>query len=279
MRNLLAFIIRYNFLLLFLLFEALALILLANSTYYQRSVLQSSGNSITGKFYSSVSNISEYLKLRRTNELLAAENAMLRQMKGISFMKTDTNSFWVDDTLYKQQYKYIVARVIYNTVGKRNNYIMLNKGKRHGLDKDMAVITSNGVVGTVVNVSDNFAWVMSVLNKQTRISGRIKKNNQMGTLVWNGLDPLYGTLTDIPAHVKIAKGDTIVTSGFSYIFPANIMLGTIEDFRVEQGEHFYVIPFRFSVDFNSLEYVYVVKNLLKEEQEKLEKSTEGRPNE
>lgn len=279
MRNLLAFIIRYNFLLLFLLFESLALILLVNSTYYQQSVLQSSGNSITGKFYSSVSNISEYLKLRRTNELLAAENALLRQMKGISFLKTDTNSFWVDDTLYKQQYKYIVARVIYNTVGKRNNYIMLNKGSRHGLDKDMAVITSNGIVGTVVNVSDNFAWVMSILNKQTRISGRIKKNNQMGTLVWNGMDPLYGTLTDIPAHVKIAKGDTIVTSGFSYIFPADIMLGTIEDFRVEQGEHFYVIPFRFSVDFNSLEYVYVVNNLLKTEQEKLEKSTEGKPNE
>lgn len=279
MRNLLAFIIRYNFLLLFLLFESLALILLVNSTYYQQSVLQSSGNSITGKFYSSVSNISEYLKLRRTNELLAAENALLRQMKGISFLKTDTNSFWVDDTLYKQQYKYIVARVIYNTVGKRNNYIMLNKGRRHGLDKDMAVITSNGIVGTVVNVSDNFAWVMSILNKQTRISGRIKKNNQMGTLVWNGMDPLYGTLTDIPAHVKIAKGDTIVTSGFSYIFPADIMLGTIEDFRVEQGEHFYVIPFRFSVDFNSLEYVYVVNNLLKTEQEKLEKSTEGKPNE
>ena len=279
MRNLLAFIIRYHFLLLFLLFESLAMLLLVNSTYYQRSVMQSTGNALSGKFYSSISNVSEYLKLRRTNELLATENALLRQMKGISFIKTDTASFWREDTLYKQRYKYLVARVINNTVGKRNNYIMLNKGRRHGIDKDMAVITSNGVVGTVVNVSDNFAWVMSVLNKQTRISGRIRKNNQMGTVVWNGLNPLYGTLTDIPAHVKIAKGDTIVTSGFSYIFPANLMLGTIEDFRVEQGEHFYVIPFKFSVDFNSLDYVYVVKNLLKEEQQELEKSTEVKGNE
>lgn len=279
MRNLLAFIIRYHFLLLFLLFESLAMLLLVNSTYYQRSVMQSTGNALSGKFYSSISDVSEYLKLRRTNELLATENALLRQMKGISFIKTDTASFWMEDTLYKQRYKYLVARVINNTVGKRNNYIMLNKGRRHGIDKDMAVITSNGVVGTVVNVSDNFAWVMSVLNKQTRISGRIRKNNQMGTVVWNGLNPLYGTLTDIPAHVKIAKGDTIVTSGFSYIFPANLMLGTIEDFRVEQGEHFYVIPFKFSVDFNSLDYVYVVKNLLKEEQQELEKSTEVKGNE
>lgn len=279
MRNLLAFIVRYHFLLIFLLFESVSMVLLVNSTYYQRSVIQSAGNSITGRFYSSVSNISEYLKLRRTNELLAMENALLRQMKGISFLKTDTSTFWVQDTLYKQQYTYIVARVINNTVGKRNNYIMLNKGRRHGIDKDMAVITSGGIVGTVVNVSDNFSWVMSMLNKQTRISGRIKKNNQMGTVVWNGIDHRYGTLTDIPAHVKIAKGDTIVTSGFSYIFPANLMLGTIEDFRVEQGEHFYVIPFRFSVDFNSLDYVYVVRNLLKDEQETLEKSTEVKGNE
>lgn len=279
MRNLLAFIIRYHVFLLFLLLESIALILLVNSTYYQRSMLQSTGNSVSGRFYSSVSNVSEYLKLRRTNELLATENALLRQMKGISFLKTDTNTFWVQDTLYKQQYTYMVARVIYNTVGKRNNYIMLNKGRRHGIDKDMAVITSNGVVGTVVNVSDNFAWVMSILNRQTKLSGRIKKNNQMGTVVWNGMDHSYGTLTDIPAHVKIAKGDTIVTSGFSYIFPANLMLGTIQDFRVEQGEHFYIIPFKFSVDFNSLDYVYVVRNLLKDEQEKLEKTTEEKVNE
>jgi rod shape-determining protein MreC len=116
---------------------------------------------------------------------------------------------------------------------------------------------------------------MSMLNKHTRISGRIIKNGQMGTIVWNGVDHLYGTLTDIPAHVKIAKGDTIMSSGFSYIFPEGLMIGTISDFRVEQGDHFYTIPFKFSVDFNSLQYVYVVKNLMKDEQEKLEKSMEG----
>lgn len=97
----------------------------------------------------------------------------------------------------------------------------------------------------------------------------------MGTIVWNGIDHLYGTLTDIPAHVKIAKGDTIVSSGYSYIFPAGLMIGTISDFRVEQGDHFYIIPFRFSVDFNTLQYVYVVNNLMKSEQDSLAKSTEG----
>ena len=275
MRNILVFIIRYHFLLIFLLLEFISVTLLVNSTYYQSSAILKAGSRVTGRFYTTVSDATDYLKLRTTNEHLAQENAMLRQMKGVSYLRNDTNTFWVNDTLYKQQYKYIVAKVVLNTVGKRNNYIMLDKGSRSGIQKDMAVITPTGIAGTVVNVSENFSWVMSMLNKHTRISGKILKNGQMGTVVWNGIDHLYGTLTDIPAHVKIARGDTIVSSGFSYIFPAGLMIGTITDFRVEQGEHFYTIPFKFSVDFNSLQYVYVVKNLMKEEQESLEKSTEA----
>lgn len=275
MRNILVFFIRYHFLLLFVVLEIFSLSLLVNSTYYQSSAILKAVSGVTGRFYTSVSNTTDYLKLRTTNEQLARENAMLRQMKGISFLKNDTSSFWVNDTLYRQQYQYIVAKVVHNTVGKRNNYIMLDKGTRSGIKKDMAVITSNGIVGTVVNVSENFSWVMSMLNKYTRVSGRITKNDQMGTVVWNGIDHLYGTLQDIPAHVKIAKGDTIVSSGFSSIFPAGLMIGTISDFRVEQGDHFYTIPFRYSVDFNALQYVYVVRNLMKEEQDELQKSTEG----
>jgi rod shape-determining protein MreC len=275
MRNILVFIIRYHFLLLFLLLEFFSITLLVNSTYYQSSAILKAGSRFTGRFYTGVSNATDYLKLRTTNEHLAQENALLRQMKGVSFLRNDTNTFWVNDTFYRQQYKYVVAKVVLNTVGKRNNYIMLDKGSRSGIQKDMAVITSKGVVGTVVNVSENFSWVMSILNKHTRISGRIIKNGQMGTIVWNGVDHLYGTLTDIPAHVKIAKGDTIMSSGFSYIFPEGLMIGTISDFRVEQGDHFYTIPFKFSVDFNSLQYVYVVRNLMKNEQETLEKSMEG----
>jgi len=275
MRNILVFIVRYHFLLLFLLLEFFSIYLMVNSTYYQSSAILKAGSRITGRFYTTISNATDYLKLSTTNEQLARENALLRQTKGVSFLKNDTSSFWIKDTLYKQQYQYIVSKVVLNTVGKRNNYIMLDKGSRSGIQKDMAVITSNGIVGTVVNVSENFSWVMSMLNKHTRISGRITKNNQMGTIIWNGIDHMYGTLTDIPAHVKIAKGDTIVSSGYSYIFPAGLMIGTITDFRVEQGDHFYTIPFKFSVDFNALQYVYVVRNLMKDEQEALEKSTEG----
>jgi len=275
MRNLIAFVVRYHFLLLFFLLEVVSFIFLAKSSEYQSSVIIGAGNRVTGNFYTTISRVTDYFKLQKVNEALANENAMLRQMKNISFIANDTNSFWIKDTMYKQQYTYIVAKVVHNTVGKRNNYLMLSKGSRQGVHKDMAVITSNGIVGTVVSVSENFSWVMSLLNKHTRISGKIVSNNQMGTVVWNGVNSLYGTLNDIPAHVKLKKGDTIVSSGYSHIFPAGLMMGTIQDFRVENGEHFYVIPFRFSVDFNALQYVYVVKNLMKDEQEALEKSTEG----
>lgn len=279
MRNIIAFVIRYHFLLLFLLLEIISLVFISKANEYQGGKIIGAGNRMIGGFYTTVSNVTDYFKLDKVNEALATENAMLRQMKSVSFLSNDTNVFMVKDTVYKQQYTYLVAKVVHNTVGKRNNYIMLSKGRRQGVQKDMAVITSNGIVGTVVNVSDNFSWVMSVLNKHTRISAKILSNNQMGTVVWNGVNSSLGTLTDIPAHVKLKKGDTIVSSGYSHIFPANIMMGTIQDFRVENGEHFYMIPFKFSVDFNALQYVYIVSNLMKEEQLELEKSTEGLENE
>jgi len=270
MRNLLAFVIRYHFFLLFLLLEAFGFVLIANSSYYQQASVQNTSNRITGTVYGAFDELSDYLSLRKTNYILSEENARLHRATSLSFLKADTNSFFVNDTINKLRYTYIAAKVINNSVNRRNNYIMLNKGRKHGIEKDMAVITSNGIVGTVVSISDNFSWVMSVLNKRTKISGRIKKNNQMGTIIWEGKDFSIGTLSDIPAHVKIARGDTIVTSGFSYIFPAGIFVGTIKDFRVEQGDHFYVIPFNFGVDYNSLDYVYVIKDLSKKEVMNLE---------
>jgi rod shape-determining protein MreC len=178
----------------------------------------------------------------------------------------------VKDTLYGQQYTFTVAKVISNSTTLRNNYIMLNKGKRHGIVRDMAVFNSDGIVGTVVSVTDNFSWVMSILNQHTRLSARINRLNQMGTIVWKGGSPAIGTLLDIPAHVKIKRGDTISTSGYSHIFPEGIMAGTVEKIYVESGDHFYTIDFRFSADLNSLQYVYIVKNLLRDEQDELSKN-------
>jgi rod shape-determining protein MreC len=175
----------------------------------------------------------------------------------------------VNDTIYSQQYRYISAKVISNSVNKRNNYLILNKGYRQGADKEMAVITPQGVVGIVKEASENFCSVLSMLHSQTHISAKIKKYNQNGTVIWGGTDQYYGTLKDIPGHVLINIGDTIVTSGYSSIFPEGVVIGTIADYSLIEGNNFYLIKIKFSVDYNQLVYVEVVTNLLKGEVDKI----------
>lgn len=272
MKNILSFIVRYHFILLFMVLEILAITMLVFSNHYQNTIAIGYGNNIASNIYKSTQNVEEYFYLKKINENLALENAMLRQMKNVSFYQTDTNSFWVSDTLYKQQYLYINARVINNSVNKQKNYITLDKGRNQGVQPDMAVFSPSGVVGIVTHVSDNFSHVMSLLNRNMRFSGKILSSDQMGSVIWDGVSPSKGLLSDIPFHVKLKNGDTIVTSGFSTSYPANLMVGTIENFRVDQGSHFYIISFKYSVDFNALQHVYIVKNLLKEEQEELEKT-------
>jgi len=179
------------------------------------------------------------------------------------------------DTLYRQQYQILSAHVISNTTNISANYLQLDKGKLQGVDKDMAVISPSGVVGIVVNASQNFSWVMSLINKETRISARVKKNGQIGTIAWEGGSYLNAALKDIPTHVRIARGDTIVTSGYSHIFPQGEIIGIIKDVEIKPGEHFYNISVRLGVDFNSLALVYVIKNLLREEQIKLEEAAKN----
>ncbi|PKP00751.1 MAG: rod shape-determining protein MreC [Bacteroidetes bacterium HGW-Bacteroidetes-9] len=272
MRYILAFIWRYRFFFLFVVLEVVSFVFIANKSYYQRSVITNVTDGVTGTIFTTWSNVTSYFNLKHENERLVNENARLWQRLTDSQLTSDTNSVRVNDTLRGMQYTYTQARVISNSTTLRNNYIMLNKGSRHGIARDMAVFNSDGIVGTVVSVSENYSWVMSMLNKHTKVSARINRLQQMGTIVWNGGSPAIGTLLDIPAHVKIKTGDTISTSGFSHIFPEGIMVGTVEKIHVESGDHFYVIDFRFSADLNSLQYVYIVKNLFRDEQIELSKS-------
>ena len=156
----------------------------------------------------------------------------------------------------------------------RNNYLTLNKGEKDGIQNDMAVITSTGIVGQVKDVSDNFCTVMSVLHSKVTISSKIKKDGSYGPLTWDGVDFRYATLTDIPTHVRLAKGDTIVTTAFSRTFPENILIGTVESFERPSGKYFYTIKVKLSTDFKKLTYVYIVKNIHKAEQEELETRSE-----
>jgi len=272
MRNLFLFLREHYFYFLFLLLETFSLILLFNYNDFQGSSLYSVSNTVTGSVNSMFSGITEYFSLRKTNRVLIEEMAKLHSRIPEAFYITDRNVFYKKDSVVKLEYKYISAKVISNTTNKRNNFLMINKGSIHGIDHHMGLIIGNKIVGQVVSVSPHFSWAMSLLNKDSRISGKFKKNNQLVNVEWNGGNYRKGQVKEIPKHVVIVKGDTIITSGNSDIFPEGLLIGTITDFTNAQDENFNNGEILFSTDFNSLGYIEVVVDMMRKEKEEL-KST------
>lgn len=270
MRNLIVFLWKNYFFFLFLILETLALFFLINTNYYQRRVVVNTTTNITGNILQFQDNVSSYFYLKHANKILAEENALFRNQYVQPREMNDTNRIVKQDSVNNRQFRYIPAKVISNSVNRRNNFIKLNKGKLDGITPDMAVVAPNGIVGQVVEVSDHFSSVMSVLNSQTRISAKLKTSNQVGSLSWNGRDYLKGKLIDIPSHVRFAIGDTVITSGYSHIYPEGIVVGIVEDFKIEPGDNFFEIDVRYVVDYNSIYYVYVIENIFREELIELE---------
>lgn len=269
MKNVFTFLWRNNFFLLFLVLEFISIRLVVKHSDYHQTEYMNSANQIAGKFHQIYFSVYQYFNLTHTNEQLAIENADLHNKLVTSFIVVDTSFLQKSDTVYKYQYQYTTAQVISNSVHQSNNYLLLNKGYADGISKDMGVITSSGIVGIVMDVSKNFSAVISILNKKIRISAKIKKNDQFGSVVWDNMDYRTAKLEDIPSHAKISKGDTIITSGYSLNFPQGIPIGIIEDFELKEGESFYIINFKFTTDFNKLNHVFIIKNLLQHEQEEL----------
>ncbi len=270
MRNLFNFIVRHYFFFLFLFLQVVAFTLIFQNHFYQRSAFINSANYLTGNIYETRSNIAQYFNLKSINEELARENnALLENIQG-SYLKTDQQVFTFDDTLYRKRFDYINARIINNSVRNRNNYITLNKGRNHGVKPDMGVITPRGVIGIVKEVSSNFSAVISLLHSEMQVSAKIDKNNHLGTMVWEGYDHEKATLKYIPPHVQLEEGDTIVTSGFSHIFPEGIFIGTIAGFEIRKGDNFFTIEIDLAADFNNLNHVNVVTNLYRNELMELE---------
>ena len=168
------------------------------------------------------------------------------------------------------EYKLISAKVINSSTNKLQNYITLNKGSRDGIQADMGVISSEGVVGIVKTVSTKFSVVIPILNQNIKINTKFKKNNYSGPLVWNGEDYRIAKLTDIARHVEFSLGDTLVTSGFTSTFPEGIPVGTIEDFNIKESEPYYNIKVLLSVNFRTLSHVKVINYLNYKEQKNLE---------
>jgi rod shape-determining protein MreC len=257
---------------LFLILEVISLILIVQNNQYQKSSFINTTNEISGNILTSFNNISQYFSLKEANRKLSEENARLLSESKKYFMKTEDRIFYYNDTLYRQQYQFVSAKVIRNSTNKRNNFLTLNKGSNQGVEVGMGVITSTGIVGIVKEVSYNFSSVISVLNKEIKVSAKMKKNGHIGTVIWEGGDYQHGKLIDVPTHVKPAIGDTIISSGFSTSFPEGILIGTISDFKIEKGDNFYTITIKFSTDYNSISYAYVIRNIMKNELDKLEKN-------
>lgn len=227
------------------------------------------GNSISGSCYGAVNSVGDYFGLRSENDILAKENAQLRARLESSYISYNTKEFTKNDTVYKQSYSYTEAKVVKSSWNQQNNYIMINKGRRQGIQPDQAVISPQGIVGVVVNTTDNFATIMPVLHTNSRNSVKISRINTNGSLIWKGGDFRYATLIDIPTTHKLYRNDTIVTSGIANDFPEGVMVGFVEQASTADGSGFYTIKVRLATEFTKLDHVYIIDNHFKAEQDTL----------
>jgi rod shape-determining protein MreC len=271
MRNLLIFITKYNAFFLFIIFEISALVIYVKYNSFQKATFINSTNQVTGNLYAQVNQFYDYLSLRQVNDSLANENARLRAQLKTSFYVDTVAKHKVTDTVYKQQYEYVDARVINNSVNRRNNYITINVGKRAGITKGMGVICAQGVVGKVVVVDNEMSLVQSLLHKETVISAMLADTKDQGSFKWgDDLDPRKGLLYDVSNNAQPKLGERVVTSDLS-LFPAGIPIGKLINLRAKNGGGFFLnMDVALAVDFSKLQYVYVVKNKLAQEQLGLE---------
>ena len=262
MYNLLVLIKKYHAAIIFVLLELLCVIMILNSLPFQSRKMANASNRIAGRVYKTTANWSDYMHLKTQNELLAEHNTML--MNQLNNVNMTTDSLIIND-----MYTFLPAHVIKNTVFETNNYIIIDKGTIDGIEPDMGVIGDNGVVGKVVNVSKHFASVMSMLSSYSVVSCRFIDNQYIASVVWDNYNYRYGVVKDIPSHLIINKGDTVVTSGYSNMFPPDIMVGVVEEYEIDENEMFNKAKLKFSTNFSTLRHVYVVKNNYKSELDSL----------
>lgn len=273
MQRIVQYLIKFNGVFIFLVLEITALYFYftRNETDQKHSFLNSASE-LVGGAYNYSSQVQSCWSLARTSQELAKKNAQLKMRLSSAQYKQLANPIEAKDTVYGQQFKYTAALVVNNSINNPNNFITLNRGAKHGLKGGCGVVNSikEGIVGITRKVSDHYCVVMSVLNKTIKISSKLKSNNHFGLLTWDGRKTNQMILESIPKHAKIHKGDTVITSGFSTIFPEGILIGTIDSAFIESGSNFYTAYVNLFVDVKSIQYVHVVSDLMKEERKKLE---------
>lgn len=269
MKEIIKLILKYHFTIIFILLEIVSFSLIIRHNEYQRAIFSESASTLFGNISLTITSIKDYFRLKEMNESLANENIVLKnRLEKYEFLRdTIIHGTVVQDSI--PVYEYIGAKQVNATYNRTKNYITLNQGRKNGLQKEMAVCTPEGIVGLIQDLSDHFAVVIPLINVDSRISAKIKKNNYYGSLQWDGNDYAYSYLNDIPYHVEVNAGDTIVTSGLSKIFPEGIVVGYVESVDKETA-NFLKIKVKLAVDFKRINHVYVILNNKKNEQTSLE---------
>lgn len=277
MRKLLDFLVRKRHWFLFLLLEVLSLVLVYRNNAYQRNIIFSSANVVTGHIASVSGYATSYLNLRDINKELLERNgelemALLELQDQLDMMVADTATFagFAPDSTERFPYSFVTAEVVNNSVTHLSNYITINKGRKEGVAPDMGVVSERGVVGIVSTVSDNFAVVIPLLNPKFRLSCKVLGSSYFGSLSWNGRNAQYANLDELPRHVEFQKGDTIVTSGYSAVFPSGIIVGTVAAFEKQHDDNFFSLEVKLATDFQALNNVRVINNYHQAEQVSVE---------
>jgi len=250
--------------LLFIFLESVALFFIIQTHNFHRGSYINSANAVSGSILTKVNILSNYLSLDKQNKDLVKENESLKNL--LSNQTNEVSAVSPKDSLTK--YEYIAAQVISNPYTGLNNILTLDKGKKDGVKTDMGVVLPNGIVGITLNVSEHFSTVLSILNVQSKINAKVKKNHHYGSLQWDGDNFQHAVIEDLPIQANIKVGDTIISGGKSIIFPEGIPIGYISDFSLGK-KSYKEIDIMFFADLSALHRVYIVKNNLKDEQQSL----------
>ena len=279
MRNVFLFIRRHFNFLFFLVLQIISLSFLFRYNKLHEAVFMNASTEITGRINEKYNTIEYYFQLKKTNESLVKENLRLHQLLKDNFEAPDSAKRLIHDLVRIDsgkallKYNILEAKVVSSTSSSQTNYLTIHRGFAQQVRPNMGVIGPQGIVGTVLNVSENFATVMSLLHRQFRVVVKLKNGGERGAIEWDGLSPLFVTLKDIPKSAKVAVGDTILTSQTSSLFPANIMVGTVYEIVAGNTSNFYTLKVRPATNFFNIEYVYVIDNLQYDEQKRIEDST------
>ena len=278
MNNLLNFFIKHSAWFIFAIYVILSLVLLFKDNPYQQSVYLTSANRVSAAVYKAFNGVTSYFHLRDINESLQERNAAL-EMELIELRNQMADMALASpDSLHQpalKQYSFVMAQVISNSIANPNNYITINRGYLDGVNPEMGVIDQNGVVGIVNVAGPHAARVISLLNPHMRLSCKLRDSGFYGSLVWDGKSPQFAVLEELPKHITYHKGDTIVTSGYSAVFPESIIVGTVDGLARGMTDSFVSLRIRLTTNFSQLSSVRVITNSMKDQIDAMLRAEQG----